>query len=69
MTAPPEFTGDEARDLAVVREAFPDWQIALTSWGWWATRGLTREEPGNALRAGSAEGMYRVLASQPRRPR
>ncbi|WP_433138727.1 hypothetical protein ACQPZ8_37480 [Actinomadura nitritigenes] len=69
MTAPPEFTGDDERDLATLRDAFPHLQIAQASNRWWASRGLTREDPGNALQAGTASGLYAAIMSSSRRPR
>lgn len=59
----PEFTGDDEHDQAALRAAFPAWQIARANGQWWASRGLTREDPAGAVQARTAGDLYAVLAS------
>lgn len=69
MTAPPEFTGDDERDLTVLRATFPDWLIACVRGQWLASRNLVREDLAGAVQAGTAASLYAALASRTGRPR
>lgn len=65
----PSFTGDDAYDLNSLRLAFPGWTFAQANGLWWASRGLTSEDPAGALHGTSPQELCDALLKATRNRR